>query len=52
MIDAQPTEIFRRLKRANPAPTTELKYQTPFELLVSVDPVGAGHRQEREQGHR
>jgi len=28
--------IFARLKAANPAPTTELKYQTPFELLVSV----------------
>ncbi|MEK7261997.1 MAG: endonuclease III, partial [Pseudomonadota bacterium] len=32
----QRAEIFRRLKRANPAPTTELKYATPFELLVSV----------------
>ncbi|MEK6212244.1 MAG: endonuclease III [Pseudomonadota bacterium] len=30
------TEIFRRLREANPAPTTELTYQTPFELLVSV----------------
>ncbi len=30
------TEIFRRLRAANPAPTTELAYQTPFELLVSV----------------
>ena len=29
-------EIFRRLRAANPAPTTELAYQTPFELLVSV----------------
>ncbi len=29
-------EIFRRLREANPAPTTELAYQTPFELLVSV----------------
>jgi endonuclease-3 len=29
-------EIFRRLRTANPAPTTELAYQTPFELLVSV----------------
>jgi endonuclease-3 len=29
-------EIFTRLKRANPRPTTELKYQSPFELLVSV----------------
>ena len=36
MNNIQRTEIFRRLKRANPAPTTELKYQTPFELLVSV----------------
>ncbi len=30
------TEIFRRLREANPAPTTELAFQTPFELLVSV----------------
>jgi endonuclease-3 len=29
-------EIFARLKKANPSPTTELQYQTPFELLVSV----------------
>ncbi|GAB4510277.1 MAG: endonuclease III [Sulfuricaulis sp.] len=29
-------EIFERLKKANPRPTTELKYRTPFELLVSV----------------
>ncbi|MBI3575540.1 MAG: endonuclease III [Gammaproteobacteria bacterium] len=36
MNDAQRAEIFKRLKRVNPAPTTELKYQTPFELLVSV----------------
>ncbi len=36
MNAAQRTELFRRLKRANPAPTTELKYTTPFELLVSV----------------
>jgi endonuclease III len=28
--------IFRRLKAANPAPTTELLYTTPFELLVAV----------------
>ena len=28
--------IFTRLRDANPAPTTELIYQTPFELLVSV----------------
>jgi endonuclease-3 len=30
------TEIFRRLQAANPAPTTELAYRTPFELLVAV----------------
>ena len=30
------SEIFRRLRAANPAPTTELAYQTPFELLISV----------------
>ncbi len=30
------SEIYTRLKTANPAPTTELVYQTPFELLVSV----------------
>jgi len=29
-------EIFRRLQAANPNPTTELAYRTPFELLVSV----------------
>ena len=29
-------EIFARLKRANPNPTTELKYTSTFELLVSV----------------
>ena len=28
--------IFARLRDANPAPTTELKYQSPFELLVAV----------------
>ncbi|MBI3570711.1 MAG: endonuclease III [Gammaproteobacteria bacterium] len=36
MNDSQRVEIFKRLRRANPAPTTELKYQTAFELLVSV----------------
>ncbi len=30
------TEVFRRLKKQNPAPATELKAQTPFTLLVSV----------------
>ena len=29
-------EIFARLARTNPKPTTELAYRTPFELLVSV----------------
>ena len=28
--------IFERLKAANPAPTTELEYTTPFELLIAV----------------
>jgi endonuclease-3 len=28
--------IFERLRSANPNPTTELAYRTPFELLVSV----------------
>lgn len=29
-------EIFRRLRQENPHPTTELNYQTPFELLIAV----------------
>jgi endonuclease-3 len=29
-------EIFARFARANPTPTTELEYRTPYELLVSV----------------
>ncbi len=29
-------EIYRRLRAANPAPTTELAYRTPYELLVAV----------------
>jgi endonuclease III len=29
-------EIFSRLAKANPNPTTELEYATPFELLVAV----------------
>ena len=29
-------QIFERLQKINPAPTTELNYETPFELLVSV----------------
>ncbi|OGT19903.1 MAG: endonuclease III [Gammaproteobacteria bacterium RBG_16_57_12] len=30
------TDIFRRFRAQNPAPTTELHYSTPFELLVAV----------------
>lgn len=30
------TEIFKRLRDNNPEPTTELEYNTPFELLVAV----------------
>ena len=33
---AKRAEIFARLRAENPAPTTELAYRTPFELLVSV----------------
>ena len=29
-------EIFTRFRAANPHPTTELEYSTPFELLVAV----------------
>jgi endonuclease-3 len=36
MNPAKRQEIFARLKKANPRPTTELQYRTPFELLVSV----------------
>ena len=33
---AKRAEIFARLRAENPAPTTELAYRSPFELLVSV----------------
>ncbi|RMF98029.1 MAG: endonuclease III [Gammaproteobacteria bacterium] len=36
MNAAKRAEIFRRLRKANPKPTTELRYRTPFELLVAV----------------
>ena len=36
MNRAKREKIFATLKAQNPAPTTELNYQTPFELLVSV----------------
>jgi endonuclease III len=29
-------ELFRRLREINPKPTTELEYDSPFELLVAV----------------
>jgi endonuclease-3 len=36
MNAAKRREIFLRLQAANPHPTTELAYRTPFELLVAV----------------
>lgn len=30
------TELFRRLRALDPNPTTELTYETPFELLIAV----------------
>ena len=36
MNPAKRRKIFERLKAANPNPTTELEYASPFELLVSV----------------
>ena len=36
MSPAQRREIFLRLQAANPHPTTELEYHSPFELLVAV----------------
>ena len=36
MNKAKRTEIFSRLRAANPDPTTELVYRTPFELLIAV----------------
>ena len=32
----QRVELFNRLQNANPNPTTELQYSSPFELLVAV----------------
>jgi endonuclease-3 len=29
-------QVFERLRRHNPHPTTELEYRTPFELLIAV----------------
>ncbi len=36
MNAAKRAEIFRRLRAANPVPTTELEYATTFQLLVAV----------------
>ena len=36
MNKAKREKIFAALRAQNPAPTTELHYRTPFELLVSV----------------
>ncbi len=36
MNPAKRREIFLRFRAANPHPTTELEYKTPFELLVAV----------------
>ncbi len=36
MNKAKRQEIFERLRAANPAPTTELVYSSPFELLIAV----------------
>lgn len=36
MTPQQREQFFARLQADNPAPTTELNYQSPFELLISV----------------
>jgi endonuclease-3 len=36
MNKARRTEIFSRLRKANPHPQTELVYSSPFELLIAV----------------
>lgn len=36
MKPLQRVELFRRLREANPKPTTELEYATPFQLLIAV----------------
>jgi len=36
MNTRQRREMFARLKQANPRPTTELRYRTPFKLLIAV----------------
>ncbi|HEY2336654.1 MAG TPA: endonuclease III [Burkholderiales bacterium] len=36
MNPAKRAEIYRRFQAANPHPTTELRYRSPYELLVAV----------------
>lgn len=36
MNRANVAELYRRLRQANPEPTTELEYRTPFQLLIAV----------------
>jgi endonuclease-3 len=36
MNKAKRYEIFSRLQKENPSPTTELNYSSPFELLIAV----------------
>ena len=36
MKKADLSEFYTRLRAANPAPTTELNYATPFQLLIAV----------------
>jgi endonuclease-3 len=36
MSPARRREVFSRFRAANPSPTTELVYSTPFQLLVAV----------------
>lgn len=36
MNSAKRRELFQRLKNENPKPTTELRFRSPFELLVAV----------------
>ena len=36
MNDAKRRAMFERLKAANPRPTTELRYDSPYQLLVAV----------------
>ena len=36
MNNSKRKEIFQRLQQANPKPTTELNYNSPFELLIAV----------------